>query len=33
MSVDTNLYFGQPEDEDGHVVYIKFGDDPLEEMF
>ena len=33
MSVDTDLFFGQPEDEDGHIVYIKLGDDPLDEIF
>jgi len=33
MSVDTNMYLGQPEDDDGYLVYVKFGDDPLNEMF
>ena len=33
MSVDTDLFFGQPEDEDGHIVYIRLGDDPLDEIF
>tara|TARA_Y100001937_G_scaffold11041_2_gene13396 strand:- start:5314 stop:5523 length:210 start_codon:yes stop_codon:yes gene_type:complete len=33
LSVDTDMYLGQPEDDDGYLVYVKFGKDPLKEMF
>ena len=33
MSVDTSMYLGQHEDDDGYVVYVKLGEDSLSERF